>query len=130
MAIGRGVEPVGAAVKVVVKDAAVKADLKAKPVPSIDLSTSSKDVKVSVKAWGGVDDSTLIRPENLDPAKPDFKETADWWDVEWPADLQAGNPVPNYSWFWYRIKFQMPPAWPILRGALSPSGTSRLMTAT
>jgi hypothetical protein len=108
MAIGRGVEPVGAAVKVVVKDAAVKADLKAKPVPSIDLSTSSKDVKVSVKAWGGVDDSTLIRPENLDPAKPDFKETADWWDVEWPADLQAGNPVPNYSWFWYRIKFQMP----------------------
>jgi len=108
MAVGRAVEPVGGPVKVTVKDAAVKADLKAKPIPIIDLSTASTDVKVSVKAWGGVDDSTLIRPESLDPAKPDFRETTDWMEVDWPADLQAGNPVPNYSWFWYRIKFKMP----------------------
>ncbi|MGQ9699385.1 MAG: hypothetical protein ACUVRO_15500, partial [Armatimonadota bacterium] len=107
-AAGRTLEPVGDPVKITVKDAAVKVDLKARAVPIIDLSTASKDVTVSVKAWGGVDNPLAVRPESLDPAKPDFKETADWMDVEWPADLSGGNPVPNYSWFWYRIKFRMP----------------------
>jgi regulation of enolase protein 1 (concanavalin A-like superfamily) len=86
----------------------VTQNLVVKPYPFIDLSSASTDTTVSVTAWGGYDDPTVVRPDNFDPAKPEFKETANWMQVDWPADLQAGNPVPNNSWFWYRIKFRIP----------------------
>jgi len=105
--IGETAEPVTPA-NVTVKDSTVTVQLKVRQVLDIDLSTASTDTTVSAKAWGGIDNPVLVRPDNFDPAKPDFKETAEWMDVQWPADLQAGNPVPNNSWFWYRIKFRMP----------------------